>query len=154
MTLRASDGVSPGDQVGGSDREPVGQRRRVILLVEDNEADRDVYGGLLWYNGYDVVHAGDGAAAVESALRSPPDLVLLDISLPGGMSGLEVAKRLREHGLVTPIVALTAHPQEELGDAARDAGMVGYLEKPIDPFAVVKEVVRRVGFASGRQRDS
>lgn len=75
---------------------PNGSGRRVVLLVEDNDADRDVYGGLLWYNGYDVVHAADGDEAVSRALELRPDIVLLDIRLAGELSGVDVAARLRE----------------------------------------------------------
>lgn len=122
-------------------------RRQVILLVEDTDADRDLYGSLLWYNGYDVVHATDGDEAVERALEIGPDLILLDITLSGKMNGLEVARRLRQQGFSGPIIALSAHSEQEFGDAARAAGMGAYLEKPIDPFAVAREVMRRLGHA-------
>jgi two-component system, OmpR family, response regulator ResD len=121
--------------------------RQVILLVEDTEADRDVYGGLLWYNGYDVVHVGDGPSAMERALELQPDLILLDIILPGELDGLEVARRLRARGMKTPIIALSAHSSDEFGDRVEDARVDAYLEKPIDPFSVVREVIRRVGLA-------
>lgn len=122
-------------------------RRQVILLVEDTDADRDLYGSLLWYNGYEVVHAADGGEALERALELRPDLILLDISLPGPMNGIEVARRLREEGFSGPILALSAHSEQELGPAAREAGMAAFLEKPIDPFAVTREVMRRIGYA-------
>lgn len=134
-------------------REPAGMpaeqpaRRQVVLLVEDLDADRDMYGGLLWYNGYEVVHAADGESAIGMALEHHPDLILLDIGLPGGLDGLEVARRLREANLDIPICALTAHSMAELGDAARDAGVTVFLEKPMDPFAVVREVMRQIGYA-------
>lgn len=124
-------------------------RRQVILLVEDTEADRDVYGGLLWYNGYDVVHVDDGSSAMERALEIRPDLILLDIILPGELDGLEVARRLRDRGVQTPIIALSAHSADEFGDRVEDARVDAYLEKPLDPFSVVKEVIRRVGLARG-----
>lgn len=122
-------------------------RRQVVLLVEDNEADRDLYGSLLWYNGYEVVHATNGEEALRRALEIRPELILLDITLPGRMTGLDVARRLLEADFQAPIFALTAHSRQELGEAAREAGIVAFLEKPIDPFAVVKEVMRQIGYA-------
>lgn len=126
---------------------------KVILLVEDNEMDRQVYGRLLWYNGYTVLHAPDGDTAIARALESHPDLIVLDMMLGGDMSGLDVAVRLREEGLDVPMIALSAVKREEFGSAIEDSGITAYLEKPIDPFAVVREVARRIGSAgaSGHQ---
>lgn len=123
-----------------------------ILLVEDTEADRDVYGGLLWYNGYNVLHAATGEEGVELALAHRPDLVLLDVRLPGEMSGLDVAARLRQEGLDIPMIILSAIPSEELDDAVCALGIMVHLEKPIDPFVVVREVMKRVGTAQGGER--
>ena len=120
---------------------------RVILLVEDDATDRHLYGRLLWYNGYSVLHAADGESAIATALDARPDLILLDIILAGEMTGLEVARRLRGEGLDVPMVVLSAVKREELGAAVDEAGIVAYLEKPIDPFAVVREVLRHVGSA-------
>lgn len=118
---------------------------RVILLVEDNETDRQLYGRLLWYNGYSVLHAADGETAIALALESRPDLVLLDMVLEGPLTGLAVARRLREEGVRVPMVALSAKKREEFGSAIEEVGITSYLQKPIDPFAVVREVLRRIG---------
>lgn len=120
-------------------------RRKIILLIEDNEMDRDIYGGLLWYNGFEVVHAPDGPTGVARAVDGPPDAILLDMTLPGEMSGLEVMDRLRQEGVDAPVIALTARSEEELGAAVRERGAVAYLEKPITPFAVVREVLQVLG---------
>jgi CheY-like chemotaxis protein len=126
--------------------------RRVILLVEDMEADRDVYGGLLWYNGYEVVHAGDGESALAKARETRPDLILLDIRLPGLLSGLDVAAQLRREGFETPMVVLSAVQRDELGPEVERSGVGLYLEKPIDPFDVVRAVMKVVGPAQGDRR--
>lgn len=128
-------------------RPEVEEGGKVILLVEDNEMDRQVYGRLLWYNGYTVLHAPDGDSAISRALESQPDLIVLDMMLGGDMTGLDVAIRLREEGLDIPMIALSAVKREEFGSALDDAGISAYLEKPIDPFAVVREVARRIGSA-------
>lgn len=128
-------------------RPDVEEGSKVILLVEDNEMDRQVYGRLLWYNGYSVLHAPDGHSAIARALESRPDLIVLDMMLGGDMTGLDVAIRLREEGLDVPMIALSAVKREEFGSAIEDAGITTYLEKPIDPFGVVREVARRIGSA-------
>jgi CheY-like chemotaxis protein len=124
----------------------------VILLVEDNETDQQLYGHLLWYNGYTVLHAADGETAIEMALENQPDLILLDMVLEGELTGLDVAHRLRAEGLDVPMVALSARKREELGSAVEEAGISAYLEKPVDPFVVVKEVLHRVGGSEPRIR--
>lgn len=123
---------------------------QVILLVEDNETDQELYGHLLWYNGYTVLRAVDGETAIELALEARPDLILLDVVLEGELTGLDVARRLREEGLDVPMVALSAKPRDEFGSAVEEAGITGYLQKPVDPFVVVKEVLRRVGGSQPR----
>lgn len=122
-----------------------GDQNGLILLVEDNVIDREVYGRLLWYNGYGLVHASDGESAVALALDARPDLILLDMLLDGEMTGLDVAIRLREEGLEVPMVALSGVKHEEFGSAIEEAGITAYLEKPLDPFEVVKEVLRHLG---------
>jgi CheY-like chemotaxis protein len=130
-------------------REEAGDRRKTILLIEDSEADRDIYGSLLWYNGYEVVLAPDAPTGIAKALEMDPDGILLDMMLPGGMTGLDVMKRLREEGRAIPIIALTGWPEEELGEAVREAGAVAYIEKPVTPFEVVRQVLHHVGQAAG-----
>lgn len=141
------------DESPAADAAPAGsdapRRGQVVLLVEDSEADREFYGRLLWYNGFDVIHAADGDAALARAVESTPDLILLDIMLPGAMNGLDVARRLRERGDRTPIVVLSGGPRDQLEAEARAAGVQSYLQKPIDPFAVVREVARHIGYARG-----
>ena len=80
-----------------------------ILLVEDNEMNRDVMFRLLSRRGYQVVFAEDGELAIERAQEEKPDLVLMDISLPK-IDGYEATRRLRslEAGRTVPIIALTA----------------------------------------------
>lgn len=149
---RVPDGVHPIDRL-----DPTANRdaeRQTILLVEDTEADRDVYGGLLWYNGYDVVHVSDGPTAIQRAMEIRPDLILMDIMLAGSMDGLEVARALRERGLRMPIVALSAHSPDEFGERVVEAELDAYLEKPIDPFTVVREAIRRIGLARPSGLDS
>jgi CheY-like chemotaxis protein len=143
------DNTAPGSEPARAEGTGSRDRRKLVLLVEDNRADRDIYGGLLWYNGYDVIHVATGEEAVAKVLDVRPDLVLLDIRLPGGLSGLDVARHLRGEGLDMPIIVLSAVPRDELGTAAAEVGIRTYLEKPIDPFSVVRVVMKGIGTAQG-----
>lgn len=134
-----------GDAGSGDATPESGDPAGVILLVEDNEVDREVYGRLLWYNGYSLLHAADGESAIAMALESRPDLIVLDMLLEGELTGLDVAVRLREEGLDVPMIALSGVKREEFGSAIEEAGIIAYLEKPVDPFAVVREVLRHAG---------
>jgi CheY-like chemotaxis protein len=70
-------------------------RRGLVLVVEDNPNDWEIYGKILWYNGFDVLYAQDGATACELLERYRPDLVLLDLMLPD-MDGFELCRRLKK----------------------------------------------------------
>lgn len=126
---------------------------RRILLIEDNEQNRYLATFLLERRGYRVEVAVDGPAGVESATSEPPDLILLDIQLPG-MDGYEVARRLR--GVETlarvPIVAVTSYAM--VGDRERvlAAGCDGYIEKPIDPETFVASIETMAGFPPSERR--
>ncbi len=105
-----------------------------ILVVEDNEKNMYLIGFILRNNGYEVIEARTGEEGVELVLKEKPDLVLMDIQLPG-IDGLETTKRIRESeadgGL--PIVALTSFAMTGDRERALAAGCTGYLEKPINP---------------------
>jgi two-component system, OmpR family, phosphate regulon response regulator PhoB len=117
-----------------------------VLVVEDNPEELDLYGKILWYNGFDVVYARDGAEGLRCADRYDPDLVLLDLGLPE-MNGLELCRRLKERtaSAALPVVVLTARAQIACGHQARRAGCDVYLEKPHSPLGVLKEVERLIG---------
>ena len=102
-----------------------------LLLVEDNEMNRDVLGRLLARRGYRVVVAEDGEAAVRMALGEDPDLVLMDISLPI-VDGYEATRRIRAAGSSVPIIALTAHALTSDRDRALAAGCTDYEAKPVE----------------------
>lgn len=96
-------------------------------------ANRALAVKLLKAAGHDVIEAADGEAGVGEALAKRPDLVLMDISLPG-VDGWEALRRLRADGRTRDlrIVALTAHAMAGARDAALAAGFDGYMSKPID----------------------
>lgn len=121
--------------------------RPLILMVEDSAEDRRIYGSMLCYNGFDVVLAPSGMSALRHLPEHEPNLILLDLGLPG-MSGLRVAEEIRRtHSARIPIVALSGFRESSLGRAARAAGCTLYLEKPISPVAVLHEIEALVGHA-------
>ena len=104
-----------------------------ILLVEDNEMNRDMLSRRLKRKGYDVVIAVDGRQGVEMASSESPDLILLDMSLPV-MDGWEAARTLKADADCKhiPIIALTAHAMASDRDKALAAGCDEYDTKPVE----------------------
>jgi DNA-binding NarL/FixJ family response regulator len=100
-----------------------------VLLVDDNEAVLKAAAAVL-ASGCEIVGSvRNGTAALEAAGMLQPDVIVLDISMPG-MSGLDVAACLRRAGSTTPVVFLTVHDEAEFLQAARAAGGIGYVVKP------------------------
>ena len=115
--------------------------RRRILVVEDNPLNLKLVRDVLQFAEYDVIEAHSGEEALRTAEENPPDLVLMDLQLPG-IDGTETLRRLREGPLKTdvPVVAVTALAMAEDRDRASRAGFDGYLEKPISPRALPGQV--------------
>jgi two-component system chemotaxis response regulator CheY len=103
---------------------------RPILLVEDDEAIRQVMAMLLIGEGYPVQTATDGAEALEAIQRAPPSLVVLDMNMPV-LDGWGFAAQAQEHGLDPPILVVTA-TRENAQRAAAAIGAAGYLGKPFE----------------------
>ncbi|HTL96495.1 MAG TPA: response regulator [Gemmatimonadaceae bacterium] len=105
-----------------------------ILLVEDNEMNRDMLSRRLKKKGYDVALAVDGMQGVSMALAGTHDLILMDMSLPE-LDGWEAARRVREaegSGRRVPIIALTAHAMSGDREKALAAGCDDYDTKPVE----------------------
>ena len=114
-----------------------------VLVVDDDSEIRQGLMDVLQRAGYQVAEASNGPAAVERAEELKPDLVFLDMTMPGGMDGADVAAELRrrEAGARTPLVALSAGREPEDRDRALRAGCNIYLTKPCPP-ARIREVVQ------------
>ena len=110
-----------------------------VLLVDDNESVLAQAAATLSSACVVVGAVKNGKAALESVDRLHPDVIVLDISMPG-MSGLEVAARLRRTGSTIPIVFLTIHDDEELVRATQAAGGIGYVVKTLLPSDLVMAV--------------
>jgi len=115
---------------------PPGPARR-ILVVDDHQDSTDSLALLLRLRGHEVRTAHDGPSALEEIERYHPDVVFLDLGLPG-MSGYDVARRVRTmNGLGSPrLVALTGYGTDADRQKTRDAGFDVHLAKPVDPRAV------------------
>lgn len=113
-----------------------------VLLVEDNQHNRKIFLAMLHHAGFTVHDAEDGNRALELAYQIKPDIILMDMSIPG-VDGWEATRRLKSDPQMRqiPIIALTAHAMKGDEDRAREAGCDHYLSKPVSPKRVV-EVVR------------
>jgi CheY-like chemotaxis protein len=104
-----------------------------ILLVEDNEMNRDMLSRRLARNGFDIAIAVDGKQGVEMAMSERPDLILMDMSLPV-MDGWEATRCVKENPVTRaiPVIALTAHAMAADKDKAMAAGCNDFDTKPVD----------------------
>ncbi|MEO7941500.1 MAG: response regulator [Burkholderiaceae bacterium] len=112
-----------------------------ILLIEDNEQNRYLATYLLEHHQFKVVAAVDGPQGIALAAKLVPQLVLLDIQLPG-MDGYSVARELRQLDALraTPIIAVTSYAMAGDRETALAAGCDGYIEKPINPETFCVEI--------------
>jgi CheY-like chemotaxis protein len=122
-----------------------------ILVVEDNQANIYLIDFILSHSGYVVIKAGTGEEGVDLAATERPDLVLMDIQLPG-IDGLETTRRIRraEKGRHVPIVALTSFAMAGDRERALAAGCTGYIEKPINPDTFVHDIEAHMTGAATR----
>lgn len=123
----------------------VATQRRRVLIVDDEATVREVVAQYLEFEGYSVLSAADGLQALRVARATPPDLIILDLTLPG-MDGLEVCSRLRLTSAV-PILMLTARADDADKLAGFGVGTDDYLTKPFNPrelVARVQAIMRRM----------
>ena len=117
-----------------------------ILVVDDDDDIRAVISEVLRSQGYSVIEASNGAQAEHAALKEIPQLILMDIGMPGG-DGLGVVWRMRSHSEIVnvPVVIVSAYDAYDLRGEAASQGCRGYLRKPLDIeelLALVDEIVR------------
>lgn len=116
-----------------------------ILIVEDLEFNRDLVIQLL-EDSYDLLTAVDGAEAITIAEREHPDLIIMDLSLPG-IDGWEATRRIKADATLThiPIIALSSHAMRGDEEKARQAGCDDYLSKPLDENLLFDKLRRMLG---------
>lgn len=112
-----------------------------VLVVEDNQDNRELFVKVLRVNGYAVLEAEDGEEAIEKAKSEKPDLILMDLSIPK-IDGYEVTRRLKENDECKriPVIACTAHAMKGDIEDALAAGCDGYIPKPIDVRELPKQI--------------
>jgi two-component system response regulator ResD len=125
--------------------------KRRILIVDDDATVREILSRYLVREGYDVDRAGDGEAALERTQTHPPDLILLDLMLPG-ISGLDVCRRVRRNTGV-PIIMLTARGEENERVFGLRLGADDYVVKPFSPREVTARVTSVLRRANGAKRE-
>ena len=120
----------------------------LILVVDDYQDAREMYAEYLQFSGFRVAEAKNGNEAVDQAFALKPDLILMDLSLPG-MDGWEATRRLKadEATKHIPIVALTGHALAGASEGARKAGCDSFVTKPCLPDDLVVEVRRMLSAA-------
>jgi two-component system cell cycle response regulator DivK len=116
---------------------------RTILVIEDNQLNLKLVRDVLQHAGFSVVGAPTGEEGVSIATEQPPDLVLMDLQLPG-ITGTEALRRLRSHpsSCGVPVVAVTAFAMRADRERALKAGFDGFVEKPISTRALPAQVQR------------
>jgi CheY-like chemotaxis protein len=115
----------------------------LILVVDDYQDAREMYAEYLQFSGFRVAEARNGNEAIEQAFALQPDLILMDLSLPG-MDGWEATRQLKsdERTRHIPVVALTGHALAGASEGAKKAGCDSFVTKPCLPDDLVVEVRR------------
>ena len=133
-----------GDRV---EKEGAGKK---ILVVDDKEDSRRLVRKVLTPRGYAVVEAASGEEAIHMSLTELPDLILMDVRLPGGIDGLEATRRIKALSQLThvPILAVTASVRPEDAQKALDAGCDAFVRKPIEIDELPKLVAEHIRRAS------
>lgn len=121
-------------------------RPTTVLIVEDQMELRAINTALLEHHGYRVLAVADGEEGLRCAREQHPDLILMDISVPG-IDGIRATRQLKQDPRTgdIPVVIVTAHPYGSVGPRLRDAGCDGFIAKPCDPRRLLQEVRQRVG---------
>ena len=125
------------------------QKAPLILVVDDYQDAREMYAEYLQFSGFRVAEARNGNEALEQAFALKPDLILMDLSLPG-MDGWEATRQLKadERTQNIPVVALTGHALAGASDGAKRAGCDSFVTKPCLPDDLVVEVRRMLNTVS------
>jgi len=115
-----------------------------ILVVEDQDSIRRMIEALVQARGYQVTAVSSGAKAIDVDMTDAPDIVLLDLNLPGQYDGFDVCQRLRSDPATrtVPVVIISAMDDDESRARATAAGATAYYTKPFSPIALLKEIDR------------
>jgi two-component system, cell cycle response regulator DivK len=114
----------------------------LVLIVDDFADNREMYSQFLEFSGFRVAEAQNGHEALEKAFALRPDLIVMDLSLPG-LDGWEATRRLKadERTRATPVIALTGHALAGHSKGAMDAGCDAFITKPCLPERLLEEII-------------
>lgn len=120
--------------------------KTTVLIIEDNPLNMELATDLLEIAGFSVIQARNAEDGIRLALKARPQIVLMDLSLPG-MDGLTAMRRMKANPETRnlPVVALTAHAMKGDEEAALEAGFDGYLQKPVDTRTLALRVASYAG---------
>lgn len=121
---------------------------RKILIVDDQMGIRMLLSEVLKSEGYTVVEASNGVAALEVANQEQPDLILLDMKLPG-MDGIQILKSLQSNGILASVIMMTAYGELELINEAKKLGAKSHFTKPFDIDDLISLVNEHFGSPTG-----
>jgi CheY-like chemotaxis protein len=129
------------------------EARPRVLIVDDYPDAREMYSEYLQFSGFDVVEAANGMEALQRAVDTDPDIILMDLSLPV-MDGWEATRRLKADRRTAeiPVVALTGHALAGISEGARKAGCDAFVTKPCLPEDLVKEIRKVLGEPSAGKK--
>ncbi|MEY4480350.1 MAG: response regulator receiver protein [Bacillota bacterium] len=123
-------------------------QERKILIVDDQMGIRMLLSEVLKSEGYTIIEASNGVVALELASREQPDLILLDMKLPG-MDGLQILKSLRANGVSVSVIMMTAYGELELINEAIALGAKSHFTKPFDIDDLIVLVNQHFGLQTG-----
>ena len=113
-----------------------------VLVVEDSDSICRMIEALVAARGYGVSSVSTAARALEEAFAAPPEVILLDIDLPGPSDGIEVCRKLRAAPETrdVPVIVITASSDDEVKRRALDAGATAFYEKPFSPLSLLEKI--------------
>ncbi|MSO85732.1 MAG: response regulator [Rhodospirillales bacterium] len=119
---------------------------KTVMIVEDNELNMKLFNDLLQSQGYNTVWSADGKDVLKLARQHRPDLILMDVQLPG-VSGVELTRALKADAelKIIPIIAVTAFAMKGDEEKIREGGCDGYLSKPISIPVFLETVAKFIG---------
>jgi two-component system cell cycle response regulator DivK len=127
------------------------RRQPLVLIVDDNQDSRDLYAEWLVQSGFRVAHARSGQEALSQASELLPDVITVDIALPGGMDGYELCERLKADARTRsiPLIAVTGWAMESSVTRASQVGCASVLIKPCTPDVLHAEIQRWLNGPAG-----
>jgi len=116
-----------------------------IMIIEDNPKNMKIMVDLMQVHGYETITAEDGMSGLETALKEKPDLILMDVQLPG-IDGYEVTRRLKGKDATRdiPVVVVTSFAMKGEEARAKEVGAAGYISKPIDIHKLMDTVAEHL----------